>query len=170
MGRESRLPPSWGTPDRVQAGTQHFLGLTYSTGLRTALMSVFCGIALPQHSLVPNSSTDCLSKKMRLGCSTFQQESAMGLSPFTGCGALECRWHPLYEMSAAGTVLAGGGLFSAPPALASGCLLITLCQRVWMLASRENWEIRNLPSTDVSKFVISRVKGGDSTPSPRDIG
>lgn len=73
-------------------------------------------------------------------------------------------------MSAAGAVLAGGGLFSAPPALASGCLLITLRQRVWMLASRENREICNLPPTDVSKFVISRLKGGDSTPSPRDIG
>ena len=39
-----------------------------------------------------------------------------------------------------------------------------------MLASRENREICNLPPTDVSKFVISSLKGGDSTPSPRDIG
>ena len=74
MGTESQLPPFWGTPDRVQAGTQHFVGLTCSTGLHTGFMSVFCGIALPQHSLVPNSSTDYLSKKMRLGVPLFSKK------------------------------------------------------------------------------------------------
>ena len=67
-------------------------------------------------------------------------------------------------------VLVGAGLFSAPPALASGCLLITLCQRVWMFASLGKSVDCNLPSTDVNKSVISRVKDGDSSPSPRDVG
>ena len=39
-----------------------------------------------------------------------------------------------------------------------------------MLASSGKSVDCNLLSTDVNKFVISRVKDGDSTPSPRDIG
>ena len=120
-GENQLPPPCEQTGSRLD--TQRFPSLICSTGLHAAFMSVFCRITLPKHSLVPSAA---FKEDETLG-EVSQQEARVG--PFTGRGALGCRWHPLYESgtSAAGLVRAGRGLFSAPPAPGHGCLL--LCVR-----------------------------------------